>query len=101
MNQETDSQGKRTNSKLQLLQTHAKGIHVQHSVDCQTSLSQHSRQWENLDLTISYTYCESCWPYRWHIFKSEINIYKHFNKVLKTLLSLAKGIQLLRYVVVV
>ena len=43
MQQESDSQGKRTNSKLQLLQTHAKGVHVQHSVDCQISFSEHSQ----------------------------------------------------------
>lgn len=47
-------------------------------------LSEHSRQWEDLDLTISCTHYESCRPYLRHIFKSEINIYEHFNMVLKT-----------------
>ena len=37
MQQESDSQGKRTNSKLQLLQTHARGVHVQHSVIARNS----------------------------------------------------------------
>ena len=44
MQKESDSQGKWTNSKLQLLQTHANSVPVQHSVDCQSSLSEQSQQ---------------------------------------------------------